>query len=239
MLGTSGSSGERSEPVTASARDLPPFTSGIAGGPSEIVNRHCSLTTQRFDSLVPLNGIATPGMPVLSFNRFAGDGEGRRRGAVIRLVGIGLGPSHQFLHVFDRMIRRHHQHQRERRDHVERDETLGRMIGKIGIDRGGDRHLPGGGDQHRVAVGRLMRDVFGGNPPAGARLVLDDGRGAGVLLELVHHQAREDVVAAAGGKADDKADDAVGIGALRARLAGGGQNQRRRTGKPKSCESAL
>src|ERR1035437_5996011 len=68
MLGTSGSSGERSEPVTANARVLPPFTSGIAGGPSEIVNKHCSLTTHRFDSLLPLNGIATPGMPVFSFN---------------------------------------------------------------------------------------------------------------------------------------------------------------------------
>ena len=68
MLGTSGSSGERSEPVTASARVLPPLTSGIAGGPSEIVNRHCALTTHRFNSLLLLKGIATAGMPVLSLN---------------------------------------------------------------------------------------------------------------------------------------------------------------------------
>ncbi len=54
MLGTSGSSGERSAPVTASARVLPPFTSGIAGGPSEMVKVVCPATTLRFDSLLLL-----------------------------------------------------------------------------------------------------------------------------------------------------------------------------------------
>ena len=133
------------------------------------------------------------------------------------------------------MVHRHHQHQRERGDHVERDEALGRMVGEIGIDRGGDRHLPGGADQHRVTIGGCMRRIFGGNSPAGARLVLDDGGGAGVLLELVHHQAREDIVAAAGGKTDDEADDAVGIGVLRARFAGDGQNQYRREASKKAA----
>ena len=44
----------RAEPVTAKARVLPLFTSGIAGGPSEIVNRVCPDMTLRLDSLVPL-----------------------------------------------------------------------------------------------------------------------------------------------------------------------------------------
>ena len=39
MLGTSGSSEERSAPVTASARTLPPCTSGMVGGPSAMANR--------------------------------------------------------------------------------------------------------------------------------------------------------------------------------------------------------
>src|SRR5262249_58205833 len=68
MLGTSGNSGERSGPVTASARVLPPLTRGIAGGPSEIVKRLCPDTTLRFDSLLLLYGMATAGIPLLSLN---------------------------------------------------------------------------------------------------------------------------------------------------------------------------
>ena len=68
MLGTSGSSEERWEPVTASARVLPPWTRGIAGGPSEMVNRHWPATTLKLDSLLLLYGIATAGIPVLSFS---------------------------------------------------------------------------------------------------------------------------------------------------------------------------
>jgi len=41
MLGTSGNSDERCEPVTASARILPPCTSGTVGGPSAIENSDC------------------------------------------------------------------------------------------------------------------------------------------------------------------------------------------------------
>src|SRR5262245_17338374 len=52
ILGTSVSSDERSEPVTARARILPALTNGMAGGPSEIVNRLCPETTLRFDSLL-------------------------------------------------------------------------------------------------------------------------------------------------------------------------------------------
>jgi len=60
--------GKLGQPVTASARVLPPCTSGIAGGPSEMVNRTCPATTLRFDSLRLLYGIATAGMPVFSLS---------------------------------------------------------------------------------------------------------------------------------------------------------------------------
>ena len=158
MLGTSGSSGERSAPVTAKARGLAALhqrdrrrpvgnrEQALLADHAQVRTRCCSCT-----------GIATRRHAGLELEQFAGNGEGRRRRAVVRFVGIGLGPGHQFLHGLGRMIVRHHQHQRERRDHVERDEALGRMIVEIGIDRGGDRHLPGGADQHGVAVGRLMR----------------------------------------------------------------------------------
>src|SRR5262245_52026638 len=68
MLGTFGSCGERSEPVTASARTLPELICGIAGGPSEIDSRQFCCMTQRIISLLDLRGIATPGMPVLSLS---------------------------------------------------------------------------------------------------------------------------------------------------------------------------
>ena len=68
MLGTPGSSGDGFEPVTANARIFLPWTSGITGGPSEIVNRLCPLITLRFDSLLLLYGIATAGIPVLSLS---------------------------------------------------------------------------------------------------------------------------------------------------------------------------
>src|SRR6185437_8794709 len=68
MVGTSGSSGERSLPVTASARSLPALTCGTVGGPSAIVIAVWPLMTARFISLLLLYGIATPGMPDFSFN---------------------------------------------------------------------------------------------------------------------------------------------------------------------------
>jgi hypothetical protein len=67
MLGTSGSSGERSAPVTAKARTLPAFTIGTLGGPSAMAIRHCSVITQSSISVLLFQGIATPGMPVFSF----------------------------------------------------------------------------------------------------------------------------------------------------------------------------
>src|SRR5674476_1355068 len=98
MLGTSGSSGERSEPVTAKARVLPPFTSGIAGGPSEIVSRHCPPSTHRFDSLLPSNGIATAGL-VLNSRRGAGEVRGlsHHRGREDVAAGAGSRGSCDFV----------------------------------------------------------------------------------------------------------------------------------------------
>ena len=95
------------------------------------------------------------------------------------------------------------------------------MIAKIGKDRGGDRHLPGGADQHRVAVGRLTRGEFGGDAAAGADPVFDDRGRAGILLKFLHDQASEQIVAAAGGKADDEMDRPARIVGLCARIPGG------------------
>jgi hypothetical protein len=105
----------------------------------------------------------------------------------------------------------HHHHQRKRRDHVERDERFGRVIWQVRIDRRRDRHCACRGDHDGVAIGGLMRDVFGGEPATRAGPVLDHHFDAAVFLDLLDHQPREQIVAAARRKADDHVDDAVGI----------------------------
>ena len=54
MLGTSGSSGERTWSVTASAFTLPALICGMAGGPSEIASSVCPCITLRIISLLLL-----------------------------------------------------------------------------------------------------------------------------------------------------------------------------------------
>ena len=54
MLGTSGSSGERTWSVTASAFTLPALICGMAGGPSEIASSVWPCITLRIISLLLL-----------------------------------------------------------------------------------------------------------------------------------------------------------------------------------------
>ena len=72
--------------------------------------------------------------------------------------------------------------------------------------------------EERVAVRRRTHDRLGGDIAAGARPVLDDEWLAEPLRQPLTHQAREDVVRAAGGKADDDAHRPRRIG-LRPREA--------------------
>ncbi len=59
--------------------------------------------------------------------------------------------------------------------------------------------------KQRVTVGGRMHDCFGGCIAAGARPVLDDERVAEPLRQPLTDQTRENVVGAAGSKADDHA----------------------------------
>ena len=90
------------------------------------------------------------------------------------------------------------------------------MIAKIGKDRGGDRHLSGCAHQDRISIRRLPGDEFSGDPAASAHAIFDHRRGAGILLKLLHHEASEQVIAAARGKADNEMDRSVRIIRLRA-----------------------
>src|SRR5262245_24246986 len=103
------------------------------------------------------------------------------------------------------------QDQGERCDHVERNKAVARVIGEVRIDGGGDRHLPGCTDEHGVAVGWLARNKFGRDASTRTDPVLDDSGSAGIFLELLHDQPREQVVAASGGKSDNEVNCAVRI----------------------------
>ncbi len=59
--------------------------------------------------------------------------------------------------------------------------------------------------EQRVAVRRRTHDRLGGDIAAGARPVLDDEWLAEPLRQPLTYQTRENVVRAAGGKADDDA----------------------------------
>ena len=72
--------------------------------------------------------------------------------------------------------------------------------------------------EERVAVRRRTHDRLGGDIATGARPVLDDEWLAEPLRQPLTHQAREDVVRTAGGKADDDAHRPRRIG-LRPREA--------------------
>jgi hypothetical protein len=83
------------------------------------------------------------------------------------------------------------------------------VIAGLGIDHRHQRHHPGGTHEHGVAVGRLAHDVFAREPAAAAGLVLDHHRLAQKLTDLVAHESREDVVAAAGRISHHEADRLV------------------------------
>ena len=171
----------------------------------------------------------------LELEKLAGDGEGGRGGGVVRLVRMRLRPFDQFLDGLCRIVHRHHHDQRKIRDHRQRNKGLGRMVGELRQGRRGDRHHAAGAHHQGIAIGRLARDVFRRDPAAGAGLVLDHDRLLEDVGELLPDQARENVVAATGGEADDDADRLVresrrGVTLRRCRPGGHGgkRHQRRR-----------
>ena len=82
----------------------------------------------------------------------------------------------------------------------------------------------GADQQQRVAVRRRAHDRLGADIAAGARPVLDDEWLAEPLRQPLADQARDDVGAAAGGKADDDAHRPRRIG-LRPRDARDGRQR--------------
>ncbi len=78
-----------------------------------------------------------------------------------------------------------------------------------------DRERSRGAHQHRVAVGRRLRDDIGADVAAGARPVVDHHLLREAVAQFLRDRAGDDVGAAARRKRDDEADGLRGIGVRR------------------------
>ncbi|MEI2746274.1 MAG: hypothetical protein V9G22_12960 [Ottowia sp.] len=79
---------------------------------------------------------------------------------------------------------------------------------QVAVQRHVHDHLRAGAQADGQAVGRGLGHHLGAQRAAGARLVLDDHRLAQRLGHVARQLARDQVVGAAGGEADDDADRA-------------------------------
>ena len=82
------------------------------------------------------------------------------------------------------------------------------------------------GDEQRVAVRLRARDELCGEVAGAAGLVLDNDRLSPHRVQLLRHQPRDDVGAAAGGSGNHKANGAIGISSLRRGVTGIDRQQR-------------
>jgi hypothetical protein len=92
--------------------------------------------------------------------------------------------------------------------------SLRRVERQLRIERRVDR-VRRQREQHRVAVGRRLRDDVGAERAGRAAAVVDHDRLAERMLEAFLHDARDHVGAAAGRVRHDELDRLVGEGALR------------------------
>ena len=85
------------------------------------------------------------------------------------------------------------------------------VVGHIGIQRGIDRQRADRTDQQRVTVRLGLGDMIGGDVACGAGFVFHHHGLSPGLAHFLGNQPRDDVGAAAGGKADDEVDRAVRV----------------------------
>ena len=208
-VGTSGSCGERFDPVTASGRSLPalmwPTMPAVPG------NRHGNLSAQQ------VGGRLSAALVRHVRELHAGHRRQQRHEEVLaaavarrRVVDLA-GPR---LHVRDELLERLRRKgriddedaglaadQRDRRevlDRVERELRVERRADRVGLRR----------EQQRVAVGRRLRDHFAADRRARAGLVLDDDLLAPALAEFLRDHAHRAVDRAAGRERHDDAHGA-------------------------------
>ena len=113
----------------------------------------------------------------------------------------------------------HRQHQRRGCHQTHRVEVAHRIVRQIALQVGVDGVRGDGGEKQRVAVGGRARRELGADGAAGAGAVVDDDLLAVGGAELLRDEARQHVVAAAGGKGDDEAHRLRRVGLCRRRAA--------------------
>jgi hypothetical protein len=160
-------------------------------------------------------------------------GELRRRAGACRgvrqLARVGLGHRDELLGVLDLEARARDQvHLRAADAHHRRQVARGQDGGLE--QRGIGRLHRGRRDHHRVAVGRGLDDLAGGDVATGAGLVVDDHGLAQRFGQALRDQAGHHVGGAAGGEADDDAHALVGPGRLSERSAASAEQAERRDG---------
>ena len=101
----------------------------------------------------------------------------------------------------------------------DRREILDRIVAELRIEARIDHEGRFRADEQRVAVGRRLRDVFGGDLIVGAGPVLDDHLLAPRLGEALRQDTAERVGHAAGRRRNDDGDDTRWIGPLAGRRA--------------------
>ena len=204
MVGTSGRSGERVEVVTASARSLPSLTRLTMPGGVKVAHADGAAHQRDRAFAGALVGDRDAGRAGPQLEQLGRQREARRGGGIVRFVRVGLGPGGELRRGLGRMVGRHQQDQRHLDCDGERYEARQRRIAGL-VNERADGQLAAAADQQRVAVGRLLGDIFDREPRAAAGLVLDHHRLAEPLGELIADDARHHVGAAAGRIADDDA----------------------------------
>lgn len=126
--------------------------------------------------------------------------------AQAHLAGIRLHVGDELLHVAGRHGGAHRQHQRPAAAHRDGGEVLEQVVGHLREGVRVLRHGRGGRIEQGVAVRQRARHLACGQHGAGAGLVVDDHAGAQHLAELLRHDARLRIGAAAGREAHHDAD---------------------------------
>src|SRR5262245_24315360 len=167
--------------------------------------------------------------------------DGARYEAIVDLAGIGLGVGNQLGGRARRQRRMHREHARLPADQPDRGEVLARIVAGVGIERRIDIERTGIGEQDGVAIGRALGDRPRRDGAAGAAAVLHYDLMTEPAGHLLGNDARQRIVAAAGGKGHHQHDRTCGI-VLRCDRRRGGENRcerRSRDGKTAVHHSPL